>query len=60
MEMTKFEENRLREFIKELRVLVDEFHPHIYTINKVFKGLEMIEIGISDEIEKPKNDKETH
>lgn len=63
MEITEFEENnpeRLREFIKGLRVLVDEFHPHIYTIDKVFRGLEMIETGISDELKKPKNGKETH
>ena len=53
--MTKFEENnpeRLREFIKQLRVLVDEFHPNIYTIDKVFLGLEIIENGILDEINK--------
>ena len=53
--MTKFEENnpeRLREFIKQLRVLVDEFHPNIYTIDKVFLGLEIIENSILDEINK--------
>jgi hypothetical protein len=63
MEITEFEENnpeRLREFIKGLRVLVDEFHPHIYTIDGVFRGLEMIEMGISDELKRPKNGKETH
>ena len=53
--MTKFEENnpeQLREFIKQLRVLVDEFHPNIYTIDKVFLGLEIIENSILDEINK--------
>jgi len=53
--MTKFEENnpeRLKEFIKQLRILVDEFHPNIYNIDKVFLGLEIIENSISDEINK--------
>ncbi len=53
--MTKFEENnpeQLKEFIKQLRILVDEFHPNIYTIDKVFKGLEIIEIAILDELNK--------
>ena len=53
--MTKFEENnpeRLKEFIKQLRILVDEFHPNIYTIDKVFLGLEIIENSISDKLNK--------
>ena len=53
--MTKFEENnpeQLKEFIKQLRILVDEFHPNIYTINKVFRGIEIIEIAILDELNK--------
>ena len=53
--MTKFEENnpeQLKEFIKQLRILVDEFHPNIYTIDKVFKGIEIIEIAILDELNK--------
>jgi Holliday junction resolvasome RuvABC endonuclease subunit len=54
-DMTKFEENnpeRLKEFIKQLRILVDEFHPNIYTIDKVFLGLEIIENSISDKLNK--------
>ncbi len=54
-DMTKFEENnpeKLKEFIKQLRILVDEFHPNIYNIDKVFLGLEIIENSISDEINK--------
>jgi hypothetical protein len=54
-DMTKFEENnpeRLREFLRQLVDLVDEFHPNVYTIDKVFNGLELIEIGISEELNK--------
>ena len=53
--MTKFEENnpeRLREFLRQLVDLVDEFHPNIYTIDKVFDGLDLIEKGISEELNK--------
>lgn len=53
--MNQFKENnpeRLREFLRQLNDLVDEFHPNIYTIDKVFNGLEIIEIGISEELNK--------
>jgi hypothetical protein len=54
-DMTKFKENnpeRLREFLRQLVDLVDEFHPNIYTIDKVFDGLDLIEKGISEELNK--------
>ena len=56
--MSEFEENnpeQLREFLKQLRKLVDEFHPNIYLLDKVFVGLDKIEIAISDELNKDKN-----
>ena len=55
--MTKFEENnpeQLKEFLKQLNELVDEFHPNIYTLNGVFKGIQTIEIAILDELNKDK------
>ncbi len=53
--MTKFEENnpeRLKEFLRKLNDLVDEFHPNIYNIDKVFDGLELIDTAIKEEINK--------
>ena len=53
--MTQFEENhpqQLREFIKQLGILVDEFHPNIYTIDGVFEGIEKIEQAIKSELAK--------
>jgi len=53
--MNQFEENnpeRLQEFLSQLNDLVDEFHPNIYTIDKVFNGLEIIEIGIKEQLNK--------
>jgi len=55
--MTKFEENNsqlLKAFLKQLNELVDEFHPNIYLIDGVFKGIQTIEIAISDELNKDK------
>ncbi len=56
--MSEFEENnpeQLREFLKRLNELVDEFHPNIYLLDKVFVGLGKIEVAISDELNKDKN-----
>ena len=53
--MNKFEENnpeQLKEFLKRLDALVDEFHPNIYLLDKVFKGVQTIEIAILDELNK--------
>ena len=53
--MKKFEENnpeRLGEFIKQLNELMDEFHPNIYTIDKVWSGFATIKTAISDELNK--------
>ena len=53
--MNQFEKNNpeiLQEFLRQLNDLVDEFHPNIYTIDKVFNGLEMIEIGIKEQLNK--------
>ena len=53
--MTQFEENhphQLKEFIRQLRILTDEFHPNIYTIDGVFEGIDKIEEAIESELAK--------
>jgi Holliday junction resolvasome RuvABC endonuclease subunit len=55
--MKEFEANnpeQLKLFLKQLNELVDEFHPNIYLIDSVFKGIQTIEIAISDELNKEK------
>jgi hypothetical protein len=44
----------LKAFLKQLNELVDEFHPNIYLIDGVFKGIQTIAIAISDELNKEK------
>jgi len=56
--MSKFEENnpeQLRKFLSEFRMLIDEYHPNIYLLDKLFKGVDQIEIAILDELNKDKN-----
>jgi Holliday junction resolvasome RuvABC endonuclease subunit len=58
--MTQFEENnpeQLRQFISQLRQLVDEFHPNIYLIDDVFRGINIIEQAIREKLHEPKEDK---
>jgi Holliday junction resolvasome RuvABC endonuclease subunit len=53
--MTEFEKNhpeQLREFLKQLNKLLDEFHPNIYTIDNVWSGVDIIEIAIKNELNK--------
>jgi alpha-L-fucosidase len=53
--MSEFEENnpaQLREFLRRLNELVDEFHPNIYLLDKVFNGVLAIEIAVLDELNK--------
>jgi len=53
--MNKFEENNpaeLREFLKRLNELVDDFHPNIYLLDNVFKGVRTIEVAVLDELNK--------
>jgi len=55
--MAEFEENnpeQLKLFLERLNLLVDEFHPNIYTLNNVFKGLQTIYVAIADELNKDK------
>jgi hypothetical protein len=55
--MTEFEENnpeQLKLFLTKLNELVDEFHPNIYLLNGVFKGVQTIEIAILNELNKDK------
>ena len=55
--MTEFEKNhptQLKEFLKQLNYLVDEFHPNIYLIDEVFEGLEKIDKAIKKELSKDK------
>lgn len=50
--MSKFTENRpekLDEFMKQLDLLVDEFHPNIYLLDGVFEGLDKIKQTINEE-----------
>jgi hypothetical protein len=51
----EFKENhsaQLKEFLKRLNELVDEFHPNIYLLDNVFKGVMKIEVAILDELNK--------
>ncbi len=53
--MTQFEENnpqQLREFLKQLIILVDHYHPNTYTIDGVWEGVEKIEQAIRSELAK--------
>jgi uncharacterized protein YoxC len=55
--MSEFEENNpaeLREFLRRFNELVDDFHPNIYLLDKVFKGVRTIEIAVLDELNKDK------
>jgi hypothetical protein len=55
--MTQFEENhpeQLRLFLSKLNDLVDEFHPNIYLLDGVFKGIQTIEIAVLDELNRDK------
>ena len=55
--MNEFEENnpeQLKAFLECLNRLVDEFHPNIYLLNGVFKGVQTIEIAILDELNRDK------
>jgi hypothetical protein len=55
--MTQFEENhpeQLKLFLEQLNRLVDEFHPNIYLLDGVFKGIQTIEIAVLDELNKDK------
>ena len=50
--MSKFTEKhpeKLDEFIKQLNLLVDEFHPNIYLLDGVFEGLDKIKQTINEE-----------
>ena len=53
--MTEFDKNhpeRLREFLKQLNYLLDDFHPNIYTIDDVWNGVDIIDIAIKNELNK--------
>ena len=55
--MTEFEENhpeQLKAFLYQLNKLVDEYHPNIYLLDDVFRGIQTIEIAILDELNKDK------
>ena len=55
--MTEFKENnpeQLKAFLEKLNHLVDEFHPNIYLLKGVFRGIQTIEIAILDELNKDK------
>ena len=53
--MTKFEENnpeQLEEFLLKLQYLYDEYHPNLYTMDKVYEGVQMIVSEIRKQLEK--------
>jgi hypothetical protein len=55
--MNQFEENhpkQLELFLSKLNDLVDEFHPNIYLLDGVFKGIQTIEIAVLDELNRDK------
>jgi arginyl-tRNA synthetase len=57
--MTQFEENnpqQLKEFIKQFRMLMDEFHPNTYTIDGVWEGSRKIEQSIQEVVDKQNTD----
>ena len=56
--MTEFEENnpeQLKAFLERLNRLVDEFHPNIYLLDGVFRGVRTIEVAVLDELNKEKD-----
>ena len=53
--MKEFEENnpeQLKVFLAKLNELIDEFHPNIYLLKGVFKGVQNIEVAVLDELNK--------
>jgi hypothetical protein len=54
LEIEEYENNpkQLKEFLEKLNCLVDEFHPNIYLLDDVFKGIQIIEISVLDELNK--------
>jgi len=42
----------LKEFHSKLIDLVEEYHPNIYLLDKVFQGVRTIEVAIIDELNK--------
>jgi len=53
--MTKFAENdpeRLKEFLSKLDELIEEYHPNIYLLDGVFRGVRTIEVAVLDELNK--------
>ena len=52
--MTQFEENnpqQLKEFIKQFRMLMDEFHPNTYLIDDVWTAAHIIELAIQNKLD---------
>jgi hypothetical protein len=57
--MTQFEENnpeQLREFIKQFRMLMDEFHPNTYLIDDVWTAAHTIELAIENKLDEIDSD----
>ena len=54
--MTPFEENnpeQLRKFLSEFRMLIDNYHPNIYTMDDLFKGVDIIEVAVLNKLNTP-------
>jgi hypothetical protein len=61
--MTKFEENnpeQLKEFIKQFRMLMDEYHPNTYLIDDVWVGARTIELAIENKLNELDSDYNSH
>jgi hypothetical protein len=42
----------LKEFLKRVDELVDEFHPNIYLIKGIFRAIQDLEVAVLDELNK--------
>jgi hypothetical protein len=53
--MNQFKENnpeQLRKFLSEFRMLVDEYHANIHTMDDLFEGVNLIETAILNKLAK--------
>ena len=56
--MTEFEENnpeQLKAFLTKLDELIEEYHPNIYLLDGVFRGVRLIEVAVLDELNRDKD-----
>jgi hypothetical protein len=46
------QKEKLKEFLSLLNELINNYHPYIYKLNKLFEGIHKIEVAILDELNK--------